>query len=79
VRRFNLTHLGLTLGLGAALLARPAAAQMGPGMGPGMQPPPAGQNQEKEEGPAEEAPEENRPHRRDAISVYLDSIEMEMQ
>jgi hypothetical protein len=26
-----------------------------------------------------QAPEENRPHRRDAISVYLDSIEMEMQ
>jgi uncharacterized protein (TIGR04551 family) len=79
VRRFNLTHLGLTLGLGAALLARPAAAQMGPGMGPGMQPPPAGQNQEKEEGPAEEAPEENRPADLEPLTAYPEQNRRKMQ
>jgi uncharacterized protein (TIGR04551 family) len=66
------------------LLARPAAAQMSPGGGGfgapgggGMQPPPA-QN-EKEEGPAEEAPEENHPADLEPLSGYADQNKKKMQ
>jgi uncharacterized protein (TIGR04551 family) len=64
------------------LLARPAAAQMSPGGfgapgGGGMQPPPS-QN-EKEEGPAEEAPEENRPADLEPLSGYADQSKKKMQ
>ena len=65
------------------LLAHPAAAQMGPGGfgapgGGGMQPPPA-QGGEKEEGPAEEAPEENRPADLEPLSGYADQTKRKMQ
>jgi uncharacterized protein (TIGR04551 family) len=64
------------------LLARPAAAQMSPGGfgapgGGGMQPPPS--NSEKEEGPAEEAPEENRPADLEPLSGYADQNKKKMQ
>jgi uncharacterized protein (TIGR04551 family) len=64
------------------LLARPASAQMSPGGfgapgGGGMQPPPS-QN-EKEEGPAEEAPEENRPADLEPLSGYADQGKKKMQ
>jgi uncharacterized protein (TIGR04551 family) len=65
------------------LLAHPAAAQMGPGGfgapgGGGMQPPPA-QGADKEEGPAEEAPEENRPVDLEPLSGYADQSKRKMQ
>ena len=64
------------------LLARPAAAQMSPGGfgapgGGGMQPPPS--NAEKEEGPAEAAPEENRPADLEPLSGYADQNKKKMQ
>ncbi len=64
------------------LLARPAAAQMSPGGfggpgGGGMQPPPS--NSEKEEGPAEEAPEENRPADLEPLSGYAEQNKKKMQ
>jgi len=64
------------------LLARPAAAQMSPGGfgapgGGGMQPPPS-QN-EKEEGPAEAAPEESRPADLEPLSGYADQGKKKMQ
>ena len=64
------------------LLARPAAAQMSPGGfgapgGGGMQPPPS--NSDKEEGPAEEAPEENRPADLEPLSGYADQNKKKMQ
>jgi uncharacterized protein (TIGR04551 family) len=64
-----------------ALLARPAAAQMGPGGfgSGGMQPPPPGQNTEKEEGPAEEAPEENRPADLEPLTSYPEQSRRKMQ
>ncbi|MES1210209.1 MAG: hypothetical protein ABUS79_30090, partial [Pseudomonadota bacterium] len=73
-------RLVATLVLGSALLVRPAPAQMG-GMGPGgMQPPPPpGQNAEKEEGPAEEAPEENRPSDLEPLAAYPEQSRRKMQ
>jgi len=71
--------VGATLALGLALLAPPAAAQMGPGMSPGMQPPAGGQNPEKEEGPAEEAPEENRPADLEPLTAYPEQSRRKMQ
>jgi uncharacterized protein (TIGR04551 family) len=71
--------------LAAALvvgLARPTAAQMGPGgfgSPGGMQPPPPGGNQEKEEGPAEEAPEENRPADLEPLGEYAEQNKKRMQ
>ncbi len=64
-----------------ALLAPPAAAQMGPGGfgSGGMQPPPPGQNSEKEEGPAEEAPEENRPADLEPLTSYPEQSRRKMQ
>ena len=64
-----------------ALLARPAGAQMGPGGfgSGGMQPPPPGQGQEKEEGPAEEAPEENRPADLEPLTSYPEQSRRKMQ
>jgi uncharacterized protein (TIGR04551 family) len=64
-----------------ALLGRPAAAQMGPGGfgSGGMQPPPPGQNSEKEEGPAEEAPEENRPADLEPLTSYPEQSRRKMQ
>ncbi len=81
MRPARVARLVAVLGLGSALLARPAAAQMGPGgMGPGgMQPPPSGQNQEKEEGPAEEAPEENRPADLEPLTAYPEQNRRKMQ
>jgi uncharacterized protein (TIGR04551 family) len=70
---------------GAAVfaLAQAASAQMGPGGfgGPGgMQPPPPpGAGQEKEEGPAEEAPEETRPSDLEPLSGYADQGRHRMQ
>jgi uncharacterized protein (TIGR04551 family) len=66
---------------GLALLARPALAQMGPGGfgSGGMQPPPPGQNTEKEEGPAEEAPEENRPADLEPLTSYPEQNRRKMQ
>ena len=68
----------------AGLAIAPAAfAQMGPSGfgGPGgMQPPPApGQGAEKEEGPAEEAPEENRPSDLEPLSGYAEQGRRRMQ
>src|SRR6185295_13541467 len=67
----------------ALALASPAFAQMGPGGfgGPGgMQPPPPpGQGAEKEEGPAEEAPEENRPSDLEPLSGYAEQGKHRMQ
>ncbi|HVY39997.1 MAG TPA: TIGR04551 family protein [Polyangia bacterium] len=87
MRRSNVSRwskrdgLVATLALGSALLVRPALAQMG-GMGPGggMQPPPPpGQNSEKEEGPAEEAPEENRPSDLEPLASYPEQSRRKMQ
>jgi uncharacterized protein (TIGR04551 family) len=67
----------------AIAFAQSAAAQMGPGGfgGPGgMQPPPPpGAGQEKEEGPAEEAPEENRPSDLEPLSGYAEQGRHRMQ
>jgi len=68
----------------ALLIGSPAFAQMGPGGfgGPGgMQPPPPpGAGQEKEEGPAEEAPEEaNRPSDLEPLSGYAEQSRRRMQ
>jgi uncharacterized protein (TIGR04551 family) len=64
------------------LLASPAAAQMSPGgfgaPGGGMQPPPS-QNPEKEEGPAEAAPEENRPVDLEPLTSYPEQTKRKMQ
>jgi len=77
-----LTRRRLVFVAGAlALLARPAGAQMGPGGfgSGGMQPPPPGQGQEKEEGPAEEAPEENRPADLEPLTSYPEQSRRKMQ
>jgi uncharacterized protein (TIGR04551 family) len=70
-------------GATALVIAQSAFAQMGPGGfgGPGgMQPPPPpGAGQEKEEGPAEEAPEENRPSDLEPLSGYADQNKRRMQ
>ena len=72
-------------GLAAALvlcLARTTTAQMGPGgfgSPGGMQPPPPGGTQEKEEGPAEEAPEENRPADLEPLAEYAEQSKKRMQ
>jgi len=83
IRRSTRTFTPLIAGLAAIVLAQPAHAQMGPGGfgGPGgMQPPPPpGQGQEKEEGPAEEAPEENRPSDLEPLSGYADTARHRMQ
>jgi uncharacterized protein (TIGR04551 family) len=73
----------LALSAGAVLLLTPpAAAQMGPGgfgaPGGGMQPPPA-QGSEKEEGPAEAAPEENRPVDLEPLTSYPEQTKRKMQ
>src|SRR5204863_1014879 len=72
--------LAATAGLA---IAPSAFAQMGPSGfgGPGgMQPPPApGQGAEKEEGPAEEAPEENRPSDLEPLSGYAEQGRRRMQ
>ena len=67
------------------LVAGPVSAQMG-GMGPGgfgpggMQPPPPpGAGREKEEGPAEEAPEETRPADLEPLSGYAEQSKRRMQ
>jgi uncharacterized protein (TIGR04551 family) len=74
----------LVQGITAAtlLLGGAALAQMGPGGfgGPGgMQPPPPGANKEKEEGPAEEAPEETRPADLEPLSGYAEQNKRRMQ
>jgi uncharacterized protein (TIGR04551 family) len=60
-----------------------ARAQMAPGGGfgapGGMQPPPQGGQQEKEEGPAEEAPEENRPADLEPLAGYAEQNKHKMQ
>jgi uncharacterized protein (TIGR04551 family) len=66
------------------LIARPAGAQMGPGgggfgsPGGGMQPPPQ-QGGEKEEGPAEEAPEESHPADLEPLTSYPEQNKRKMQ
>jgi len=71
------------VGAAAVALAQAASAQMAPGGfgGPGgMQPPPPpGAGQEKEEGPAEEAPEENRPSDLEPLSGYAEQGRHRMQ
>jgi len=84
MRRLPTRHLTSVLAGAAALaFAQPARAQMGPGGfgGPGgMQPPPPpGQGAEKEEGPAEEAPEENRPSDLEPLSGYAEQGRRRMQ
>jgi uncharacterized protein (TIGR04551 family) len=73
---------------GAALLGlvRPAGAQMGGspsgfgGPGGGMQPPPGpAKGDEKEEGPAEEAPDENRPIDLEPLAGYPEQTRRKMQ
>jgi uncharacterized protein (TIGR04551 family) len=71
-------------GAALCLLARPVAAQMGGpsgmgGPGGGMQPPPGPGKDEKEEGPAEEAPEENRPTDLEPLSSYPEQNRRKMQ
>jgi len=76
------TRRHLVLAAGAlALLARPVAAQMSPGGfgSGGMQPPPPSQGAEKEEGPAEEAPEENRPADLEPLTSYPEQNRRKMQ
>src|SRR5262245_30991818 len=68
----------------AALALAPAAyAQMAPGGfgSPGgmTPPPPPGAGQEKEEGPAEEAPEENRPSDLEPLTGYAEQGRRRMQ
>ena len=76
-------HLSLLAAVAALVLARPASAQMAPGGfgGPGgMQPPPPpGAGAEKEEGPAEEAPEESRPSDLEPLSGYAEQARRRMQ
>jgi hypothetical protein len=66
------------------LIARSAGAQMGPGGGSfgspggGMQPPPQ-QGGEKEEGPAEEAPEESHPADLEPLTSYPEQNKRKMQ
>ncbi len=77
-------HLpSLLAGAAVVALAQAASAQMAPGGfgGPGgMQPPPPpGAGQEKEEGPAEEAPEENRPSDLEPLSGYAEQGRHRMQ
>ncbi|HXJ23662.1 MAG TPA: TIGR04551 family protein [Polyangia bacterium] len=77
-----MTRRHLVLAAGAlALLARPVAAQMSPGGfgSGGMQPPPPSQGAEKEEGPAEEAPEENRPADLEPLTSYPEQNRRKMQ
>ncbi len=81
----NRKSVRLALASAALLgLVRPASAQMGGGPsgfggpGGGMQPPPS-QNSEKEEGPAEEAPEENRPVDLEPLSGYPEQNRRKMQ
>jgi uncharacterized protein (TIGR04551 family) len=84
VRRIHARFLALAIPAGASLLllTPPAAAQMGPGgfgaPGGGMQPPPS-QGQEKEEGPAEAAPEENRPADLEPLTSYPEQGKRKMQ
>ena len=78
------TALATAATLTTLVFAPPAFAQMAPGGfgGPGgMQPPPApGAGQEKEEGPAEEAPEEeNRPSDLEPLSGYAEQSRRRMQ
>ena len=66
----------------ALAFASPAFAQMGPGgfgAPGGMQPPPPGAGQDKEEGPAEEAPEENRPADLEPLGSYAEQSKRRMQ
>jgi uncharacterized protein (TIGR04551 family) len=77
-------RLSAVLATAAAFaFARPAPAQMGPGgfgHPGGMQPPPSpGTGQEKEEGPAEEAPEETRPSDLEPLSGYAEQGRRRMQ
>jgi uncharacterized protein (TIGR04551 family) len=78
-------RLGPTLvAVALALLAGPARAQMGPGgfgSPGGMAPPapPGGAGQEKEEGPAEEAPEEARPTDLEPLPGYADQGKRKLQ
>jgi uncharacterized protein (TIGR04551 family) len=68
-------------------LSSPALAQMmpgggfgAPGMAPGMQPPPPGAGgQQKQEGPAEEAPEETRPSDLEPLGGYAEQERRKMQ
>jgi uncharacterized protein (TIGR04551 family) len=83
VRRLDARLVRLAISAGALLLlAPPAAAQMGPGgfgaPGGGMQPPPS-QGQEKEEGPAEAAPEESRPADLEPLTSYPEQSKRKMQ
>ena len=74
--------LGPGITAATLLLGGAALAQMGPGgFGPGgMQPPPPpGANKEKEEGPAEEAPEETRPADLEPLSGYAEQNKRRMQ
>jgi uncharacterized protein (TIGR04551 family) len=75
-------RLGLGITTATLLLGGAAFAQMGPGgFGPGgMQPPPPpGAQKEKEEGPAEEAPEETRPADLEPLSGYAEQSKRRMQ
>ena len=83
-RRRNIPLVAAALAAAALAFAPSAFAQMAPGGfgGPGgMQPPPApGAGQEKEEGPAEEAPEEeNRPSDLEPLSGYAEQGRRRMQ
>jgi uncharacterized protein (TIGR04551 family) len=77
-------RIGLWAALGLGVAATPAFAQMGPGgfgSPGGMQPPPpgGGAGQEKEEGPAEEAPEEARPSDLEPLGGYAEQNKKRMQ
>ena len=83
-----MTRKPLRLALASAALlglVHPAGAQMGGGPsgfggpGGGMQPPPGPQSSEKEEGPAEEAPEENRPADLEPLTSYPEQNRRKMQ
>jgi uncharacterized protein (TIGR04551 family) len=67
----------------AFAIAQAASAQMAPGGfgGPGgmAPPPPPGSGREKEEGPAEEAPEEDRPSDLEPLSGYAEQSRRRMQ
>ncbi|HEY6475509.1 MAG TPA: hypothetical protein VI456_02945, partial [Polyangia bacterium] len=87
MRRPDGRSLALAVSAGAlVLLAPPVAAQMGPGgggfgaPGGGMQPPPSqGPGADKEEGPAEAAPEENRPVDLEPLTSYPEQSKRKMQ
>jgi uncharacterized protein (TIGR04551 family) len=79
----RIDHVAIAVATVIAAFGGTARAQYGGGgfgaPGGGMQPPPPGKNDEKEEGPAEEAPEENRPADLEPLTAYPEQSKRRMQ